>query len=412
MYFGIAAWLVVGVASCTAERWAWPEGAASVRIDTKVRFVDLPGDTHNQDNSRNKNVQSDEVPFREPTDTAGFYNRPPGQGRYPVHVHLANKNAQYRRPGFYPSGTGHHSNIESDGTLDSLQYCKCVSRPDCNPVPDKHHACGTHEYLCCYNPPNIQSNSEFFNEVDDERPALLPGHTNIEGPFPPPPDGVNKRPNDGRRQTQVEVLVGPEGPTGQIGIPNKQVLVGPDGPTGIIGPGRNPQVLVGPDGPTGIIGPGQNQQVLVGSEGPTGIIGPGNVNRNPGVLVGPGGPSDIRQSASAQRGVLVGPGGPTGIIGPQYNQYNRPVLVGPGGPTGIIGPRQPGFYGSQRRGVLSGPGGPTGIIGPAGFNQRQNPGVLVGPGGPTGIIGPGRSILVGPGGPTGQIGPRNPLFGK
>lgn len=31
-------------------------------------------------------VQADEVPFTEPEDTDGFYNRPPGAGRYPVRV--------------------------------------------------------------------------------------------------------------------------------------------------------------------------------------------------------------------------------------------------------------------------------------------------------------------------------------
>lgn len=222
--------------------------------------------------------------------------------------------------------------------------------------------------------------SEYFNEVEDERPVLLPSHSERAGPFPPPPgtalDGFfgpghgheaailgavqrDQQPGyispQGHVGSKKPVLVGPEGPTGIIGPGQKQdVLVGPNGPTGIIGPGDNRGVLVGPEGPTGIVGPQQNRGILVGPNGPTGIVGPGPANRQEFEYRA----ESQAGSESAQRGILVGPGGPTGIIGPA-GYGGRPVLVGPGGPTGIIGP-----YGRQGPAVLVGPGGPTGMIGP------------------------------------------------
>ncbi|XP_050677899.1 collagen alpha-2(I) chain-like isoform X2 [Leptidea sinapis] len=333
--------------------------------------------------------------------------------------------------------------VESDGTLDTLQYCKCESTPHCNLRTDYANACGSNQYLCCYDKakkPTIQANREFFNEVNDGRPFLQQEQGNAVGTFQAPnfvghPDrgtGTDTRlfigPN--KETNSRPILIGPQGPTGIIGPADNNnkspaflvgtspgnlhsedfqgVLVGPSGPTGIVGPSfdRIPStsddrgVLTGPDGPTGILGPSYSRPVLVGPGVHKGDLGPSETAQR-GVLVGPGGPTGFI-GPSRNRAILVGPGGPTGIIGPAQN---RPVLVGPGGPTGIIGP-------AQNRPVLVGPGGPTGIIGPNRprvFINRpsSNRGILIGPGGPTGIIGPGRQVLVGPGGPTGQIGPRN-----
>ncbi|XP_030020527.2 collagen alpha-2(I) chain [Manduca sexta] len=382
MFIGTWWCLAAVVVGCSGERWQFPgeSAASSVRIDNKVKFID--GEQFKaekrQSESRVQSVQADEVPFHEPTDTEGFYNRPPGQGRYPVTVEK-HPRAPYRVNGqaIFPV-YNRPKNYESDGTLDSLQYCKCVSTPDCHPHADSERACGAQKYLCCYKRPT-QGNiphSEYFNEIDDERPSLLPGRENFARPFPPPPEAGYPH-NGGALDRPQSVPVGPQGPANNVGNPG--VLVGPDGPTGVIGPAQqNPAVLVGPNGPTGHIGPINNQGGLHGSDGK----------------------DNLTPDESAQRGVLVGPGGPTGIIGPAGGFSRRPVLVGPGGPTGIIGPVRTG-----RQGVLVGPGGPTGIIGP-GYDRRAQPGVLVGPGGPTGVIGPGRGILVGPGGPTGRIGPR------
>ncbi|XP_046978055.1 collagen alpha-2(I) chain-like [Vanessa cardui] len=387
--------LLATVSYSGAERWSWPDAAAeeSVRIDSKVRFVDAP---ETRRNNKRDNVQADEIPFEEATDTEGFYNRPPGSGRYPVVVEPERSLRINGQNVYFLNGQNRNQRY-SDGTLDSLQHCKCVSRPDCKVQTDYKRACGTNQYLCCFNVPNRQNSqqSEYFNEVDDERPMLYPSQGNLAGPFPAPHES-NANGVFGPDHGPNNVLLG----SFEDRRPPQNVLVGPDGPTGIIGP-TNQQVLVGPGGPTGVVGPGR--PILTGPQGPTGVIGPGNENRDDrNVHTGPNRPSgDAGLSETAQRGVLVGPGGPTGIIGPAYN---RPVLVGPNGPTGVIGPR--------RQGVLVGPGGPTGIIGPGGFNrQPQRPGILVGPGGPTGIIGPGRRVLVGPGGPTGQIGPGN-YFGK
>ncbi|XP_049872657.1 collagen alpha-1(I) chain-like isoform X2 [Pectinophora gossypiella] len=373
MYFDIRALLVLAcVCTCACGAgWSWPAGAESVRIDTKVRFVDDEPAPAPPDKGKRSEVQSDEAPFRPPVETEGFYNRPPGAaGRYPVRVRVEGS-AAYRvdQHAVYPVSTAK----SNDGTIDSVQYCKCVSTPDCNPRHDSAEVCGAGKYLCCYKRPNKlkQHNTEFFNEIDDERPMLYPGKEDVGGPFPPPPgselggvfgpghghDAVLLGAVDQARDTHVDDL---------FADARKPSLVGPSGPTGRFGP---PPVLTGPGGPTGIIGPA---------------------------------PVNTDNRASAQRNVLVGPGGPTGIIGP-YNQ--RPVLVGPGGPTGIIGPNRGGS-----RGVLVGPGGPTGIIGPS-YSRQQRPGLLVGPGGPTGIIGPGRQLLVGPGGPTGHIGPQR-YFGN
>ncbi|KOB54136.1 Uncharacterized protein OBRU01_25958, partial [Operophtera brumata] len=345
-------------------------------------------------------VQADEVPFQEAVETGGFYNRPPGSGRYPVRV----ENAPYRVDQQSIYAVQQHQfakNSNSDGTLDSLQYCKCVSTPDCNPHQDSDRACGSGQFLCCYKRANKgnQQNSEFFNEIDDERPMLLPGRESGGRPFPSPADTqLNGFFGPGHSheaalvgEANRGVLVGPQGPTGHIGYGNPGVLVGPDGPSGHIGPvNQNPGIFVGPNS-SGKKNPG----VLVGPGGPTGIIGPANNNANKGHLID--GPIDpIHPDESAQRGVLVGPGGPTGLIGPQGGYGRRPVLVGPGGPTGIIGPRRPGGF----RGYFNN-----------GYGRPMGRGVLVGPGGPTGTIGPGRGLLVGPSGPTGMIGPQE-YFGK
>ncbi|CAH0675728.1 unnamed protein product [Chilo suppressalis] len=370
--------------ACAAERWRWPEAASSVRIDTKVHFIDAKSED-DQDKNRNSAVQSDEPQFVEATNTEGFYNRPPGIGRYPVRVETPR--APYRvDPGSIYNLRKSQQHY-SDGTLDSMQYCKCVSTPECSPNIDSAKACGSGKFLCCYKQPNKNQlqNSEIFNEVDDERPFLLPGQGERAGPFPSPPG------------TALDGSFGP-------GLGHEAAILGAS-----VGPGKKP-VLVGPGGPTGIIGPAPNHASL----NPTGTFSPDQPNQ--GVLVGPDGPTGV---IGPNRGVLAGPGGPTGVIGP-----NRGVLTGPGGPTGIIGPapNKKGYYlsnydgqqsESAQRGVLVGPGGPTGIIGPAGFGRRP---VLVGPGGPTGIIGPygrmNRPVLVGPGGPTGMIGPPRRYYGK
>ncbi|CAH0586753.1 unnamed protein product [Chrysodeixis includens] len=384
MNFGVCCVVVACAAAARAadSSWRWPEGAASVRIDTKVRFLDSDSDEAfkflEKDGRRTlAQAQADEVPFRPPMETEGFYNRPPGAGQYPVRVETPRERYQLDTNGIYPVGTNDQARRYRDGTLDSLQFCKCVANPDCNPRPESARTCGAGKYLCCYKRPNqvTQKNTEFFNEVEDERPMLLPGHENLARPFPPPPG------------SELNGFFGPFGPghghdSSLIGVVDKPqgVLVGPGGPTGVVGPQQKPnRPNVVPSVPN----------VLVSPAGPTGIIGP---------LPGPHKEEDGRRSESAQRGVLIGPGGPTGVIGP-YGR--RPVLVGPGGPTGIIGPGR----GARGPGVLVGPGGPTGIIGP-GYGRQQNLGVLTGPGGPTGSIGPRRQILVGPGGPTGRIGPQ------
>ncbi|XP_032516803.2 collagen alpha-1(II) chain-like [Danaus plexippus] len=368
MLFGIISLFVIIV---SAESWRWPDMAAedSVRIDSKVAFIDSKSDITKRGDRGN--TQADEIPFERPKDTEGFYNRPPDSGRYPVRVEGGNRNQRY----------------ESDGTLDSLQFCKCVTMPDCQVQTDTANACGPNKYLCCYNRLNPYQ-SDYFNEVNGDRPMLLPNREQLSGSFSPRPYADNNILFNSRFEQQNSF----QSPFN--GAPKPQILVGPNGPTGIIGPQR-PKVTNEPSGNIGL-----DKPVLVGPSGPTGIIGPSNDKTGTNVLISPNGPNrELGQSASAQRGVLVGPGGPTGVIGPIYRQ---PILIGPGGPTGIIGPR--------RQGILVGPGGPTGIIGPSRYQYSQGSGLLVGPGGPTGIIGPGRQILVGPGGPTGQIGPRN--FGK
>lgn len=402
MVFAGRIWMLMLLAVCSGEKWRFPEEetASSVRIDTKVKFVD--GRDGEKVQTTISRVQLDDVPFREPTETEGFYNRPAGAGRYPVRVESHRAPYQVEQ-GIYAVHS-RPSNYVAEGADDGSQlFCKCVSSPDCKPRPNSQEACGSNKYLCCYTQPHRgQHNSEFFNEIDDERPALYPGQQNLARPFPPPPD------------SEINGLFGPghshdSGLLGALDRPrvpaNQGVLVGPDGPTGVIGPAkRKPNVFTGPGGPTGIVGPAQNQAILTGS-------------KDPGLLVGPNGPTghigpvknqnhfgghnseELTHSETAQRGVLVGPGGPTGVIGPG-GFGRRPVLVGPGGPTGVIGP-------GRRQGVLVGPGGPTGVIGPRYGRQysQYNPGVLVGPGGPAGVIGPGRQLLTGPGGPTGQIGP-------
>ncbi|CAG9787571.1 unnamed protein product [Diatraea saccharalis] len=389
MTIGASTLLVALLAcACAAEKWRWPESTSSVRIDTKVHFIDAkPEDDHKQ--NRSSETQSDEPQFEEPANTEGFYNRPPGVGRYPVHVEMHRAPYRVDSNSIYDLRNPQHY---SDGTLDSLQYCKCVSSPECHPNIDSTKACGVGKFLCCYKRPNKNSQqiSEIFNEVDDERPFLLPGQGEHAGPFPPPPSTVLGGSYGSAHNHEAAVLGAAIGPANN----KKPVLVGPGGPTGLIGPAQN---HAGSHNPAGNYNPGQsNQGLLVGPDGPTGIIGP-------------------------NRGVLVGPEGPTGITGP-----NRGVLTGPGGPTGIVGPRpnKEDFYlpsfdaqkaeESAQRGILVGPGGPTGIIGPAGYGRRP---VLVGPGGPTGIIGPygnvGRTpVLVGPGGPTGMIGPPRRFYGK
>ncbi|XP_049703484.2 collagen alpha-2(I) chain isoform X1 [Helicoverpa armigera] len=365
-------WLSVLLVASSSAKWRWPEGeaAASVRIDTKVRFIESGDDRDPEKMQGMHRVQSD-APFKEPQETEGFYNRPPGSGRYPVRVEAHRTPYRVDDNAIYPVHTNNAvssppKTTVSDGTLDSLQYCKCVSNPDCDPRPDSLGACGAGKFLCCYPRPSNKDrvtpqNTEFFNELEDQRPMLLPGRENLARPFPPPPNSVHSG------------LFGSYGP-------------GHDHDSSHIGVFDKPLVLIGPSGPSGPVGPPNKpieSGVLVGPEGPTGIVGPL-----------PNGPPDSTRSESAQRGVLVGPVGPSGIVG-SYGR--RPVLVGPGGPTGIIGPSRTG----RGPNVLVGPGGPTGIIGPA-----RQPGLLTGPGGPTGSIGPGRPILVGPGGPTGQIGPR------
>ncbi|XP_053604475.1 collagen alpha-1(I) chain-like [Plodia interpunctella] len=353
-----AFWVFLALcARATADKWKFPEGSASVRVDTKVQFVDEGRPTSDRNTHQSDILEDESAPFQPAKDTSGFYNRPiDASGRYPVRVET---HEPYRHLPAQPS---------YDGTVDSLLQCKCVSNPDCNSGHDSSNVCGPGKHLCCAKRPNKATypSPEFFNEINDERPQLYPGRDDVAGPFPPPPGSVFNFEHEasGFRQQQP-IIIGP-GSTGNTGPPTKQVLVGPDGPTGIIGPAKtrqeSPGVLVGPGGPTGVIGP---------------------PNKNDDRYIGP--PRDVGSGESAQRGVLVGPGGPTGMIGPAGYGGRRPILVGPGGPTGIIGPFG---YGTQMR----------------------NPGLLVGPGGPTGIIGPGRQILVGPGGPTGQIGPRRPFY--
>ncbi|CAB3255001.1 unnamed protein product [Arctia plantaginis] len=242
--------VLVVVTRSSADQWRWPE-AASVRIDTKIGFIE--NDHTNKQNQAKR--QDDDVPFHEPSETEGFYNRPPGSGKYPVRVE-GRRNQAYRVDGhaIYPlkNGQKQYASNNYDGTVDTLQYCKCVNTPECNPHPSSEAACGLGRYLCCFKRPNkvTQQNTEFFNEVEDERPMLLPGRENLARPFPPPPG------------SEVTGFFGPIGHPNDNSHPpfNKQqqgVLVGPEGPTGVVGPQSKPDVLVGPGGPTGIIGPAQ-----------------------------------------------------------------------------------------------------------------------------------------------------------
>ncbi|XP_041980331.1 collagen alpha-1(X) chain-like [Aricia agestis] len=287
-----------------AEPLQWPDGAESVRVDSKVQFTDQEKASIRA--SRYYQGDLEDVPFQPPLDTEGFYNRPLGDGRYPV------KDIRHDRRN---SGT----QLTPDGTLDSLHYCKCVTTPNCNFKMDSN-ACGPNQYLCCYNKSPSYDTSALFNEVNDDR---LPNYSS-----------QNFGPISTKPQPQQINGFGPSSP--------RPVLVGPGGPTGIIGPNFN-----GLDATP--------KPVLVGPGGPTGIIGPVNDKRKKNVID----EYDQGPNESAQRGVLVGPGGPTGFIGPAYN--NRPILVGPGGPTGVIGPRR---YPTYRNGILVGPGGPSGSIGP------------------------------------------------
>ncbi|CAH2047617.1 unnamed protein product, partial [Iphiclides podalirius] len=445
-------WLMLA-AVCSAEKWRFPDTAASVRVDDKVTFNVSPF-TGNQNEppkrkALKKNDQSDGQYFGRPSERQGFYDQPSDAGRFTGNVR-PNELDRYLSKNHVPNNYNYPASIpqekpvyESDGTLDSLQVCTCspTLQNDCRKRVGGSRACGPNMHLCCKPDRVQQPSAEYFSDLTDERPMLLPGRGPSGGPFPPPPDSVlsgQYGPGHAHEAAIVSglvperaqlssILVGPQGPKGFFGpVPQANtppVLVGPDGPTGITGPtdkttfpdygsNRSPYdgavtdnysgrpVLVGPGGPTGLIGP--NKPSALGPEGSAGVVRP---NRRPSdsyngkpVLVGPEGPTgtigpnyegglgsykdpeEARPSETAQRPVLVGPGGPTGIIGPGYNQ--RPILVGPGGPTGIIGPRRP---------VLVGPGGPTGIIGPGyGLTSRQGARrpVLVGPGGPTGTIGP------------------------
>ncbi|CAG5054669.1 unnamed protein product [Parnassius apollo] len=453
-------WFMV-LAICSAEKWRFPE-TESIRIDSKVRFTqsDQPSsDSQNSVSTRDRiNVQLDEIPVREPSEADGFYNQPSSPRRYPSRVEVnSGSRLDLQRRNYNQRDRDRQRNpmYESDGTLDSLQVCKCSPTPSCGQRSDSSRVCGANMYLCCYSE-HKQRPSEYFNELVDERPMLLPGQFLSAGPFPPPPDTLltgHYEPGHAHEAALLSamgsrpgILVGPQGPK-EIFNPAQRptnvnsrpsVLVGPDGLTGIFGP-NNKQILVGPDGPTGIIGPtdsstgnyeptrrpfnnnvniinSSKRPVLVGPNGPTGIVGP---TGSPTGIYG-----DTRRPFnnegntinSSNRPVLVGPEGPTGVIGPSDNPS---ILVGPNGPTGTIGPSQ--------KPVLVGPEGPTGIIGPnegtrlGGYRDPQDvrpsetaqrP-VLVGPGGPTGIIGPGynpRGVLVGPGGPTGVIGPGRPVL--
>ncbi|XP_047990105.1 collagen alpha-2(I) chain-like isoform X2 [Leguminivora glycinivorella] len=422
MLFGAACLLLL--AAVRADNWRWPDNAraASVRIDTKVRFVD--------DERRPNKVQADEI--KPPVETEGFYNRPAdgaASGRYAVSTEIHPQRLTAHDLELMKLVRPQQQHY-SDGTLDSLQYCKCVSSltSSCHTNANSERACPTGQSLCCYKRPNRNphnSDSGIFSELDDERPMLLPSHESRPGLFGAPDDdliGALKPAVNGYQQ----------------GGEYRGLLFGPGGPTGIIGPRRREnKVYVGPTSPTGHIGPGLNKQVLVSPEGPTGVIGPTRGGRyqdenRPGVLVGPDGPTgvvgpnhgDNQHHHNKYPGVLVGHDGPSGGIGPNYvdnrinsNQRNPGILVGPGGPTGAIGPNdhENSLAGNQRHpGVLVGPNGPTGVVGPGhrddrdfttqGFNQH--PGVLVGPEGPTGHIGVPQ-VLVGPGGPTGGIGPNH-----
>ncbi|XP_026319081.1 uncharacterized protein LOC113229628 isoform X2 [Hyposmocoma kahamanoa] len=354
-----------GVHSAVGDggRWRWPEGQ-DVRIDTKVQFLDAStaANRASSDKSGLANGKANphaDAPFKEATETNGFYNRPPGDGRFPVRSVDA-----YRTP--YPVNAQAMYHVhdrpypEKDETMNSPLFCKCVSTPECSPRRDSNEACGAGRYLCCYKRPNKenQQNTEFFNEIDDERPMLFPSQEEVAGPFPAPPNSMPHNefgPGHGHETmilgTYQSTSTGDELFDVNLDISDRKRPI-------IFGPGR-----------TGKTGPQKNNGVLVGPGGPTGVIGPapvGDPRRDSGL------------SASAQRGILVGPGGPTGVIGPYGRNHQHGVLMGP--------VRASGFG--------------------TGYMRTQGPGVLVGPGGPTGIIGPGRRLLVGPGGPTGQIGPR------
>lgn len=105
--------------------------------------------------------------------------------------------------------------------------------------------------------------TEFFNEVEDERPMLLPNRENIARPFPPPPE-AEINPGFGPGHAHNVGILGALDRNDALGGQNngnRGVLVGPDGPTGVIGPTQqNPDVLVGPGGPTGVIGPTNNRR--------------------------------------------------------------------------------------------------------------------------------------------------------
>ncbi|CAH2241422.1 jg15619 [Pararge aegeria aegeria] len=159
--------LLMALTSSAGERWRWPdaEGAESVRIDTKVGFVDDQG---NSKRNNRGNIQADEITFQQPTDTQGFYNRPPGNGRYPVRVERVRDDPDIRingRPA--PNNGGHTNEKYQDGTLDSLQYCKCASTPDCEVRTDYAKACDANQYLCCYNDPGKQNGLQSVAQITE-----------------------------------------------------------------------------------------------------------------------------------------------------------------------------------------------------------------------------------------------------
>ncbi|KPJ16071.1 hypothetical protein RR48_06026 [Papilio machaon] len=419
-------WWVTLIAVCSAEKWRFPEKTArSARIDSKVKFTE-PSINSNQNFLPNRgNIPNNAVPndLIDQAASQNFYYQP-GPGQYGDVV----QPLQGQKVPFLMHQTSDKELVkpvhESDGTLDSLDRCMCRQKRDCMQRLTNAHVCGPNMKLCCFTDNNLSAvnRAEYFNELVDERPMLLPGRAPNSGPFPPPPDsvltGAGKyapgRAPDAMLLAALDMYRDQPAPTrprhdpllstpNHVPAPqlNRPVFIGTGGPNAlhragthmvsknnyILANNAKRPLLVGPEGPSGVVGPYRigpqslhPKPLVINDERPE-LTNPNGQNYE-GSLIPYSLQQDLHPSQSAQRPILVGPGGPTGVIGPEYNQ--RPILVGPGGPTGIIGPRRP---------ILVGLGGQSGMIGPN-YMPTAKPGirrpVLVGPGGPTGVIGPYR----------------------
>lgn len=185
-------------------------------------------------------------------------------------------------------------------------------------------------------------------------------------------------------ETGLDGITGPKGATGVIGIQGAsgtqgETGVGVTGPIGTMGV----QGFTGPNGPTGAKGttgvqgvPGatgvQGIQGITGKLGATGLLGPQGFRGNTGI--------DGQKGTTGVQGAsgLLGPLGPRGFQGPQGSTGVQGFTglgdTGPLGSTGIQGETGPrgvtggkGFTGSRGNTGIQGVQGTSGIQGETGF---------------------------------------------